>query len=115
MPGARRYTDEDIATIKAARGRLTAAEVAEKLGRPESAVYQMGHALGVTFKPKPSGSLELAQRGAFVIPKEELERYQEIVARLGSRLGLHSKSAVFLRALEIADRCLEEEEQDDTL
>jgi len=107
------YSDVERAFIEAAEGRYTSAEVAAKLGRPESAVYQMARRMGVTLKPKTYGSLDLASRGAFVIPKGELERYQEYVIRIAEGYGLHSKSQVFLQALEVVARWLADEENTD--
>jgi hypothetical protein len=106
------YSDAERAFIEAADGKFTVAEVAAKIGRSESAVYQMALRLGVKFKPKPSGSLVLLTRGAFVIPEGELAFYQRVVTRIGEHFGLTSKNAVFLKALYLADILLNDYEDD---
>jgi hypothetical protein len=90
--------------------------VAEALGRTETGVYLMARRMEVKFKPKPSGSLELGRVVRLRVPARDLEYYQGVVTRLGERFGLPSKTQVFLRALVLADRVLEDEENpDDTV
>jgi len=107
------YTEVERAYLKAADGKFTVAEVAEKLGREEMAVYMMARRMDVKFKPKPMGTLLLNDRGTSQVKLRKSERAeaQRIIQRIGEAFGLTSKSDVWRKALGLADLWLDDHEE----